>query len=500
MTLINKVDQFSKDTDIAHRLVHGAAHETIPTDGGPLPTFAGALGGITDVPERLKALEDGQAADRIVKLLWSELAQVPTTADGMRGAEVIGDDGSHVDPVTQQVVPNNGGYIENSLGWRYARADVISTKASRAEVATVAGEVFPGNVAGGFLECDVDSEGRVSYGVHPDGGREFIRTKVGGFNVTRVGDNSADVSGRFSMHGVYEEYAANLTGELEHALIVEVDDWMRVGRIVWRDGSTWTAPSADQQSAQLLEMISLPNGALAENPNGGFTCTGLDRFASGSLAYCWPIGNHGLARVGNAKNTPSIVIVSPDMRRIVRELPCTDAMFPGIGSIQGVAIRHRDNTIYFVDKSNQCIRRISMNGEKMPGEIYVTHTPNALAYHPTLDAIYTAHEGEGMTSLIDCETGNLIWQKPGIPASADHISFYAPANELMVTLGANGSAGTLQVHDADTLSLKRTLRLVGSEAIEGVYREGDVVTTVNDGAYHLEAKPALSLACKYRIF
>ncbi len=499
MSLINKVDQFGKDSDIAHRLVHGSVHEIIQTEGGPLPSFAGALGGITDVPKRLKALEDGQGADRIVKRLWSQLQAIATSAEGARAAEVVDDDGTHLDPVTHQLVANNGLYTEDALGWSYVRPETLSGKADRRDVAVVAGELFHGAVSGGLLECDVDDEYRVSSGLHPDGGREFMRVQVGGFNVRRSGDKSAEVTGRYLMHGVYEEFAFTFIDRFADALIVEVDDWMRVGRIVWRDGSVWTAQATQQADATLLEMISLPDGALAQNPNGGFTCTGLDRFTGGPWSYCWAVGNHGLARAGSGQHTPSVVILSPDMRRIVRELPCTNAEFPGIGSIQGVAIRRRDNTIYFVDKANSCIRRISSTGQRLPGDIPVAHTPNGIAYHPGLDALYTAHEGEKLVSLVDCETGAVIWTKQGFPSNADQLSYYAADEELLATVGSNGGTGSVHIYDANSLALKRSIPLPGAEAIEGVYREGDIVTTVNDGAYHLEAKPALSLACKHRI-
>ncbi|NLY33932.1 MAG: formylglycine-generating enzyme family protein [Alcaligenaceae bacterium] len=40
MSLINKVEQFNRDSDIAHQIVHGDAETIVETDGGPVRSFA----------------------------------------------------------------------------------------------------------------------------------------------------------------------------------------------------------------------------------------------------------------------------------------------------------------------------------------------------------------------------------------------------------------------------------------------------------------------------
>lgn len=43
MTLANKVEQFIKNSDIAHKIVHGDANTVVQTDGGPVRSFANLL-------------------------------------------------------------------------------------------------------------------------------------------------------------------------------------------------------------------------------------------------------------------------------------------------------------------------------------------------------------------------------------------------------------------------------------------------------------------------
>ncbi|MBH1633659.1 hypothetical protein I5U65_00480 [Stenotrophomonas maltophilia] len=134
MTVSHKVDQFVRDSDIANQIVHGGRDTVVQTDGGPVPSFSRAIGSITKIDERLTVLEDGQSSGRIIKATWADLKSIPTTPSGSRGASVIGDSGTHNDPVTGQSVANNGDYIEAPTGWKWVRAESLASKASRAEL------------------------------------------------------------------------------------------------------------------------------------------------------------------------------------------------------------------------------------------------------------------------------------------------------------------------------------------------------------------------------
>lgn len=73
MSVSNKVDQFIKDSDVAHRIIHGDADEVVETEGGPVPSFAKAIGGMTDFKERLVAVETSQGSGVVGRATLAEL-------------------------------------------------------------------------------------------------------------------------------------------------------------------------------------------------------------------------------------------------------------------------------------------------------------------------------------------------------------------------------------------------------------------------------------------
>ncbi|HEL4252899.1 TPA: hypothetical protein UM795_000956 [Stenotrophomonas maltophilia] len=131
MSVSNKVDQFVKDSDIAHRIVHGPAGESVPTEGGPVPTYATAMKGLVDIPQRITALEDAQGADRVVTILWETLRSISGREN--LAAEVVKDSGTHLDAASGQTVPNQGLYIWNvsTSTWQWVRPDGLGTKLDR---------------------------------------------------------------------------------------------------------------------------------------------------------------------------------------------------------------------------------------------------------------------------------------------------------------------------------------------------------------------------------
>ncbi len=116
MSLQNKVDRFISDSDIAHEIIHGKRGAVVDTDGGPVPTLANAIGSVSNLGERPVALEVSRSAGRIVTATWSELTAVPTTGGGGRGASVLADSGTHVDPISGVQVPNTGDHTEHAGG------------------------------------------------------------------------------------------------------------------------------------------------------------------------------------------------------------------------------------------------------------------------------------------------------------------------------------------------------------------------------------------------
>ncbi|WP_164152328.1 YncE family protein [Stenotrophomonas maltophilia] len=460
----------------------------------------------------IDALKAGQSGGVIAESTWQRLiTELPGTAAAIgTGADISPetDSGSHVDPIKPggQIVPNAGRYVKRTAdpdGWEWLSANVLASKASKAEVEAIAGR-FVSTVPGGYLEIDQDPEANVAFAVHADGTREFLRTKVGGMTVVMVDSSTAAVDGRIDWHGNYQEWAQGLAGYLENALLVEIDSVGRVGRILWADGSQWPSGTPEPTQFVLVDQTSLPNGAQGENASGGWTCTGLDVISTGKWLGCRLVGNDGRAYEGSSggQTAPflcSIVCTSPDMRRILWELPCNTAAFPGIQSIQGVAWDTSDDTIWFADKTNKIIRHITLAGVKLLDEIVVSHTLNGIAYRPDLDAIYTPDEGTSTIRLVSCADGSVLRTQTGIHPQADQLHYEQGRNRLWATVGANGVDGQALVYDADTMALLETHTLKGSQSIEGIWYDPDAkaLLTVNDGGFHLSANPPLALACKY---
>jgi len=423
-----------------------------------------------------------------------------------RQVAVVGDYGTHTDPVTGQVVPNSGRYIMTVVGLQFRSADVLTQKADKSEVAEVAG--IPVDRLQGILEAHCDpATGRVAKMLLEDGTEEFFAgIRVGGLNVTRVSDSTASIVGTLDWHGSYTEWSAELQGDLAGALAIDVDAFGRIGRVLYADGSSWPKSGPpDPTKFVLIEQISLPNGAQGQNANGGFTCTGLALITTGKWRGCWVAGNDGRAYEGTngGSSAPflcSIVVLTPDLRRIVREIPCNTASFPGIQSIQGVAWDSSDDTIWFVDKTNKTLRHITFDGAKLTDEIVVTHTTNGLAYRADLDALYTPNEGGNQVYLVACATGAILTTLTGMSPVADQLHYQASTKRLWATIGNNGVDGQALVYNAETMAQIAAYPLPGSQAIEGIHFDetAKVLTTLNDGAFHGAANPPLALACKYR--
>jgi len=137
MSVANKVEQFTKDSDLAHRIIHGARGESVATEGGEVPTYATALAQLQEVPERLNALEDAQRGGRIGRSSWAEaLDKGPYPVDALIEIPLSLDAGSHVDPVKPggQVVPNAGLFIQRAGGIEFLSADSLASKADRKAV------------------------------------------------------------------------------------------------------------------------------------------------------------------------------------------------------------------------------------------------------------------------------------------------------------------------------------------------------------------------------
>jgi len=133
----------------------------------------------------LDALAAGQSAGQLVYRTWPELSAV-TGSVGV-GAQVIGDAGTHTDPVVGGTVANAGQYVWSASppGWRWVRADLLPMKADATQVeALAAGEFDNFRIAqmgpeSGYLWALADQAGRSPIRVAVDGTVEMAKAAVG---------------------------------------------------------------------------------------------------------------------------------------------------------------------------------------------------------------------------------------------------------------------------------------------------------------------------------
>ena len=238
-------------------------------------------------------------------------------------------------------------------------------------------------------------------------------------------------------------------------------------------------------------------------PNGGFASTGADEIGlTGEYAGCWIVGNDGRQSMADdAVNYCSIIILSPDRRRIVAEFPCNTTDFPGIKSIQGVCWDESDDTIWFVDMNNQMIRHISMAGVKLTDEFAPGYIPNGLARYPSLDGLWVTKSKEKEIRLFSAATGLEI---PGHlittnAAATDQIGYRESDDLLYLGFGNNGVDASIQFLKASTGLTYAILPAPMSQANEGVKISNLTGRLVifNDGSLHTEAKPPLALSVEY---
>lgn len=82
---------------------------------------------------RIKTLEETQGSNQIAFQSWASLSSVAGTSVGQMG-QVIGDAGTHVDPVSGQAVANSGQYRWTGTAWQWLRADALLGKADKSVV------------------------------------------------------------------------------------------------------------------------------------------------------------------------------------------------------------------------------------------------------------------------------------------------------------------------------------------------------------------------------
>ncbi|WP_455948165.1 hypothetical protein [Lelliottia jeotgali] len=179
----------------------------------------------TELQVQIDGLIDGQQTQAIYADTLADLQAVVGTYEG-QGAFVLNGAGA-----------GQYRWSSSDAEWQFLRADTLAQKADKSAVADVAG-VLVSSIRRDFIEADQDPQGNVAFAVHRDGTREFIGAKVGGYRISRDGEDSALITGRADNRGVYQEYAQDLAGTaFADALEIDIDELGRVGRVKWKEGS-----------------------------------------------------------------------------------------------------------------------------------------------------------------------------------------------------------------------------------------------------------------------
>lgn len=411
-----------------------------------------------------------------------------------RQVAVIGDVGTHLDPVSGIEVPNAGRYVMTSAGLQWRSADVLSQKADKSEVELVAGKYGP-SVRGNPVEVWTDPSGNVCFALYPDGTAENLAMRVGNHVTAKGADGEAIATGKLNVEGVYTQFRADVSAQFPGAIMIDVDGFGRVGRITYGDGRE-VFPAGGTLTPVAFAMM--PNGIGGENPNGGFTCTGLARITTGAWTNCWLVANDGRSIEGSSVYKCSIVILSPDMSRALREFTVFDKVTTP-GSIQGVAWDESDDTFWFADQGANLVRHMDLTGTLLPDEINTGFIPNAVARIASEDALVLPRYNTGTVDVFSCATGLLVRTISGIRTDHDQAHYDPASNALWYTAGANGSNGAVYAASMASGAQLRQFILSGSQAIEGIHVDGLRLTVLNDGGFHTIAKPALSMACSYNL-
>lgn len=381
-----------------------------------------------------------------------------------------------------------------------------------------------------LLEVDIDSSGNVMRAFGPDGTQYFTQVIIGarleGEGLPQGGGGMVGEEGALRFFGsvkpgsrlIVEE--RELTGKWADALEVDLDQFGFVMRAKWKDGQDELPSALSGPSIEQIEIISLPDSAYP-NPNGGFTSTGASEIGStGQFASCIIVGNDGRITESGTVYHSGVLILSPDMRKVVREFRygAPEFIIPGIRSIQGVAWDESDDTTWVVDKRNGLgepgvLRHINMSGALLNDAITAPISPtfgvrvelNGIARHPGLDALFVANEGQQELLLVSCADGSILrhWNGNGLAGAADHWSYDSETGLLAYTYGNNGSGGMVRIWDPEANggaggTVHTFGPLDGIEAIEGIIMRRGEITVVSDGAFHVAAKPPLALAGRYK--
>ena len=495
----------------------------------------------TDPPRRLMKVVDwsGGGGDRPAVGAWvgnSGLVDDPAEAADFAGvatAEVVAATAAALDVVEAgaSILAAKDEAVDSASA---ADAHRVSAQAARDDIQDVKAIVgYATSTQTGYVRVDLDPLGNVAAGLKANGVSHFAEVEVGrgslaaGFSRDGDGPLVVNAPTGFRPAPGVTVTTRDLTGtEWEGAVELHCDPSGWVVRAVYADGRTYSTETggAPASSIGLGTITALPNSNNPP-PNGGFTCTGLDKFpASAQFAFCPIVGNDGRSP-GSSTFYSGLLLLTPDYRVRVREYqfgPGGGVDFAGLQSVQFVCVDTSDNTVWFCDKTNKKARHIALTDAapyytKLTDEITAPVSPltgaqmtlNCGAYYPPSDALMLMNEGQAELVLSSCADGSILrsWTNGGLRPDFDQMCFDPTSGLCAFTYGGNGSNGKIAIWDPEgnggAGELVHTFS-VEMQAIEGVWmRLGPALSgpadSLMDGSFHTDAKPPLALAMNFNI-
>lgn len=229
-----------------------------------------------------------------------------------------------------------------------------------------------------------------------------------------------------------------------------------------------------------INTIPLPNKKNSNNKKG-FTITGLTYSLKENIFYA---SNFGPMIDGDIIKDSTIVKLSSDKKKNLGEIYLYnlygDKKHP---QPQGITIDQSNNTLFFVDVSNNKINNITTSG-KLINSFKIANYAPGLVYDSRTDTLWSIDS----ISLknIKKEDGKILKEinTKGIE-HIDQLYLDEQENIMYLTAGANYH-GNNYVYKIDlSTGLKQIAYILeDSYAIEGIYIRGNQMYIANDGYYH----------------
>lgn len=243
-------------------------------------------------------------------------------------------------------------------------------------------------------------------------------------------------------------------------------------------------PLAATPTMTLETLTPLPEASGGAGLGIGFSATGL---ALDPLTGGWVVGNDGRAQDPQETHDPSIVFLDA-FGALIREVRLAP-LYPGHGSVQGVAVDPRDGDIWYAARNNNLIRKI----DRVDGAERVRFrwpTPNGLF----VDA------DETLWILTDDAVSHVTQEGAALAR------FAIERGDGLIHVGsrlwiANGDRA--EAYDDHTGARVTRLRLQGVNYAEGLVVCGDRLWVIHNGAFHRTshnpATPPYSVLAAYTL-